>query len=660
MKRLIDRLENTMNDFNLKKKLHILYIYCMLIPLIITDSVILFIVVQSERVEQRHVMENDASAVIYNLSREVENAAMKAKNIYMNGYIEEFLNRQYETPLDYVTGHQAFMKNSLFETSMGTDNTVVTIHADNDTIINGGHFIRLSDVRETEWYRYLQEAGNNSVLYFYYDQWKSSAVQPRRSVLFIRKLNFSGQDSCEKIVTIEMDYSSLVRNLDNMNYESEIYICKDNQILLSNNGYNQPGWPFSEWKENIQPDYQKEYSAYGEHLQIAVCKRSRGIRAQIWNHMPLIVFLVLINTVMPWILMRLINRSFTARVEELSKAFDHVDADHLQEISYVRGKDEIGSLMLNYNHMASRLNDLIQAVMPWILMRLINRSFTARVEELSKAFDHVDADHLQEISYVRGKDEIGSLMLNYNHMASRLNDLIQTVYKDRLREQEMDIARQNAELLALQSQVNPHFLFNALESIRMHSILKKEYETADMVGKLAVMERQNVDWSTNFVRMKKELEFVEAYLGLQKYRFGDRLSYELDIEPECEDIQIPRLTVVTFVENACVHGIESKTASCWIFVRVYRKHEDIWIEVEDTGSGMDEDKVAEIKEKMCNVSIEKLREKGRVGIINACLRLKMITDNKVCFHIESEVGIGTTIQIRMPIDALDDRIQMHR
>lgn len=595
MKRLIVRLEHIMNDFNLKKKLHILYIYCMLIPLIITDSVILFIVVQSERVEQRHVMENDASAVIYNLSREVENAAMKAKNIYMNEYIEEFLNRQYETPLDYVTGHQEFMKNSLFETSMGTDNTVVTIYADNDTIINGGHFIRLSDVRETEWHRYLQEAGNNSVLYFYYDQWKSPAVQPRRSVLFIRKLNFSGQDSCEKIVTIEMDYSSLVRNLDNMNYESEIYICKDNKILLSNNGYNQPGWPFSEWKENIQPDYQKEYSAYGEHLQIAICKRSRGIRAQIWNHMPLIVFLVLINT-----------------------------------------------------------------VMPWILMRLINRSFTARVEELSKAFDHVDADHLQEISYVRGKDEIGSLMLNYNHMASRLNDLIQTVYKDRLREQEMDIARQNAELLALQSQVNPHFLFNALESIRMHSILKKEYETADMVGKLAVMERQNVDWSTDFVRMKKELEFVEAYLGLQKYRFGDRLSYELEIEPECEDIQIPRLTFVTFVENACVHGIESKTASCWIFVRVYRKHKDIWIEVEDTGSGMDEDKVAEIKEKMCNASIEKLREKGRVGIINACLRLKMITDNKVCFHIESEVGIGTTIQIRIPIDALDDRIQMHR
>lgn len=592
MKRLIDKIENKMNDFNLKKKLHILYICCMLIPLIVTDSVILFIVVHSEREEQRHVMENEASAAVYNLSREVGIAEMKAKNIYMNEYIEEFLNRQYETPFDYVTSQQMFMKNSLFETSMGTDNAMVRIYADNDTIISGGHFRRLSDARETEWYRYLQDSGNNMILYFYYDDSESPAVEPKRRVLFIRKMNFFGKNSCEKIVTVELDYSSLVRDMDNMNYESEVYVCKDNQILFSNNGYNQIRLPFAERTESSRLNYQEEYNAYGERLQIVAYKRSEGILLQIWIHMPLIVLLVLIN-----------------------------------------------------------------AVMPWILMRLINRSFTTRVEILSKAFDHVKAEHLEEIPYVSGKDEISSLMQNYNHMASRLNELIQTVYKDRLREQEMDIARQNAELLALQSQVNPHFLFNALESIRMHSILKKEYETADMVGKLAVMERQNVDWSTDFVRMKKELEFVEAYLGLQKYRFGERLSYELDIEKECEDIRIPRLTFVTFVENACVHGIENKAAHCWIFVRVYREKEDIWIEVEDTGSGMDENKVADIQEKMCNASIEKLRQKGRVGIINACLRLKMITDNKVCFHIESEVGIGTTIQIRIPVDALDGRTQ---
>lgn len=118
--------------------------------------------------------------------------------------------------------------------------------------------------------------------------------------------------------------------------------------------------------------------------------------------------------------------------------------------------------------------------------------------------------------------------------------------------------RQNAELLALHSQINPHFLFNALESIRMHSLLKNEYETADMVEKLALMQRQYVEWGNDSVEIRREMGFVRAYLGLQKYRFGERLSYSLEVEEDCLDIKIPKMTVVTFVENACVHGIEER------------------------------------------------------------------------------------------------------
>ena len=243
-------------------------------------------------------------------------------------------------------------------------------------------------------------------------------------------------------------------------------------------------------------------------------------------------------------------------------------------------------------------------------------------------------------------------MRNYNRMAVRTNELIQTVYKDRLKEQEMDIARQNAELLALHSQINPHFLFNALESIRMHSIIKQEYETADMVEKLAVMERQNVDWGTDFVEIRREMEFVEAYLGLQKYRFGDRLSYELDVEEDCANIRIPKLTVVTFVENACVHGIESKTTPGWIFVRIYQEEDELCIEVEDTGDGMDEPLLEELQEKMQNPSIDRLREPGHVGILNACLRLKMMTGGEVSFELESEKGVGTMVSIHISMEAL--------
>ena len=246
------------------------------------------------------------------------------------------------------------------------------------------------------------------------------------------------------------------------------------------------------------------------------------------------------------------------------------------------------------------------------------------------------------------KDEIGSMIKNYNRMVSRTNELIQTVYKNKLKEQEMLVSQKNAELLALHSQINPHFLFNALESIRMHSLLKRENETADMVEKLAIMQRQYVDWGNDAVTVAKECEFVKAYLALQKYRFGERLNYNIDIEADCMECQVPKLTLVTFVENACVHGIESKAAPGWIFVRIFKKAGFMHIEVEDTGSGIDPDALEKMKSNMKNADIDMLKTGGRVGVINACLRIKMVTESKAVFDVDSEEGCGTTVMIKIP------------
>lgn len=591
MRSLWKKFERLLDDYKLKKKLLILYICCVLIPLVATDSIVLYIVVHSERVENQHVMENDASAVQYSLSNIIEHASGTAKNIYMNEYVEEFLNTEYETAMDYVVAYHTFMKNSLFDSSIGLDNSQITIYADNETIVNGGEFGRLSSIRETEWYQYLQQSGQDFVLYFYYDDSKSPAVDAKRKLCFVRKMNFFGTGSCEKVVRVEMDYSNLVRVLNNMNYESRVYICQDGKILLSNDGYSNVGQDFLTFDKYDEVGYEKEISYYGTTWQFYILKGENSVMASIGENMPLILLLLLSN-----------------------------------------------------------------AVLPWILMSQINRSITMRMQELSRAFESVDKDRLMEIPGARGKDEIGSLMQNYNRMVRRTNGLIQTVYKERLREQEMDIARQNAELLALHSQINPHFLFNALESIRMHSILKQEYETADMVEKLAIMERQNVDWGNDTVEIKREIEFVEAYLGLQKYRFGERLSYELDIDDSCRELRIPKLTVVTFVENACVHGIESKTAPGWIFVRIFKETQILCIEVEDTGDGLDEEQLMAIRERMQEASIERLKEKGRVGMLNACLRLKMMTENKAQFVIESEKGVGTMVQIRIPLEKLSGSV----
>ena len=225
------------------------------------------------------------------------------------------------------------------------------------------------------------------------------------------------------------------------------------------------------------------------------------------------------------------------------------------------------------------------------------------------------------------------------------------MYKRKLEEQEADIARQRAEVLALQSQINPHFLFNALESIRMHSILRHENETAEMICKLSLMMRNSVEWSQDVITVREEIQFAEAYLQLQKYRFGRQLSYRIRVAPECENLYLPKLTIVTFVENACVHGIEGKTSPGWIFLEASRAGSEITLEIEDTGVGMSEQALQNMRKSMDNASIDSLKAKGsRIGVINACIRIKAFCHGRSRFEVESEEGVGTTVTIHIPLD----------
>lgn len=581
------RFRSRLDDYKLRKKLKFLYIYCVLLPLIITDSAIIYIFIASENANVQRGMENIASAVKYNFFYDVEEAAGATKKIYMNKYVNQFLDKQFETQLDYFLSYQAFMKDSLFESSIGSSASKITMYADNPTIVSGGEFKRLSPVKDQQWYQYLISSNQDGVLYIYYDDNSIPTVDAKKRITFLRKLNFYQRDGFEKIVKMDLDYSSMVQSFTKMNYDAPVYVCWDNKIILSNQGHSGLWDDFDTFNLQKQVGYETTFASYGMELQIYVLKPKAVVLSQIINNMPLIALLIMINT-----------------------------------------------------------------VLPWFFMKMISQSFTERLKELSEAFKRVDDEKLMEIKNVRGEDEIGMVMRNYNRMVTTINDLIQTVYIDRLREQEMDIERQNAELLALHSQINPHFLFNALESIRMHSLLKNEKETACMVEQLARMERQNFDWGTDFITVKEEISFVEAYLQLQKYRFGDRLSYKLEIMEECLDYRIPKLTIVTFAENACVHGIESKTTEGWIFVRVYLKDEFFYLEIEDTGEGIEESFLKELKYKMEHASIEKLKDKKGVGILNACLRLKMATDDKVSFDLESEAGLSTMITIKIPVSYL--------
>lgn len=588
LKRMDSFLQTRLEKLNLKRKMLVLYLGCVLMPLVITDTFVFGIVIRSEQGNERHKMQNVVSAVKYSLKTETERAAALAKSIYLNRYINEFLTRTYDSDLEFYNAYLEFMKDTLFESSLGSEQMRVVMYSDNPTIVSGSEFQKLERVEDTEWYQEFRDSGQEMMMYCYYDTSGLLEATPSRKISLIRKLNLYQRDSCEKVLKIDLDYSGLTRNLVNMNYEFPIYVCENGSVLLSNKSDQGVLKPFEPFVYRQLTEYTYDFQIYGQELEVCVLRVNNGLVEYIQRNLPLLFLLVCINILLPWILVRNINRSLTYRIQRLGEVF-------------AKGCES---------------------------------------EELSMVED------------ATGNDEISVLMRNYNWMAARQNELVQTVYKEKLKERETDIARQNAELLALHSQINPHFLFNALESIRMHSFLKKEYETAHMVEMLAVMERQNVDWGNDDVTVREEVGFVQAYLELQKYRFGDRMSFRIEVEDSCRMYLIPKLSLVTFVENACVHGIESKPAPGWVFVRVFLHQGDLCLEVEDTGVGIAEEMLEQMRKAVEDLSIEKILQMEHIGISNACLRLKMKSQNTARFLFESEQGVGSCVTVRIPVEKL--------
>ena len=588
MRKLWNWLQNIINGYSIRKKLMILYVFCVLTPLFLTDGVILYIVIGNEISRQKYEFESIASAVESDLTYTFEQAVELTNSIYINRTLNEFLEEPFESKLDFFEKSREFTSNPFF-TNMSTDEFQVILYGDNEGIVNGGMFYRASALAEDPVYAKMLETDKNICISFYYKSSDMNVVSHRK-ISILRRLDYYKNLKSEKLIRVNVDYSSLVRRFQEMRYSAPVYVCSGDRILFSNDGHSETKKDYELLTGKEKISHERIFTICGEKFRILVMRPENGALPNMVKHIPLLLCLVLINI-----------------------------------------------------------------LLPVILMYLINYSFTRRLGILSGAFERMDTEDLEELSDIEGNDEITALMRNYNRMVIRMKELIRTVYKDRLDKQEIELARQRAELLALHSQINPHSLFNILESVRMHSILKHETETAGMVERLAILIRQNVDWSTDQITIDQETEYIRQYLELQKYRFGERLSYEILVNPTCLQFRIPKLTLVTFVENSCVHGVEKKSAPCWIYLRVYEKADSLIMEVEDTGGGMDEDEIRYLNEGMNQVSIEDIRKKKHVGVLNACLRLKMATQSRVSFEMDGEVGIGTFLVIRIPLEAVSDK-----
>jgi sensor histidine kinase YesM len=221
------------------------------------------------------------------------------------------------------------------------------------------------------------------------------------------------------------------------------------------------------------------------------------------------------------------------------------------------------------------------------------------------------------------------------------------------------LKREKAEYLALQSQITPHFLFNTLEDIRSDALEAGMRDIARVIGALSTHLRYVLE-SDDLVWLEDELDNVEDYYTIQKYRFGDRLNLVMELPNEhlgCPKVKIPKLTLQPILENAISHGLEGKLSDGEIRIIVETTQNDLLIGVRDNGAGMTQEKLRELNNSLRNrkraasgsgSSSDGKRHNG-IALVNVDSRLRLIFGENYGIHIYSMENVGTEVQIRIPL-----------
>lgn len=282
-----------------------------------------------------------------------------------------------------------------------------------------------------------------------------------------------------------------------------------------------------------------------------------------------------------------------------------------------------------------------------VMIFVVTNNFVRMLTRLTEATKKIREEKFEliDISDI-GNDEIGVLTLGMNSAIKKINKLINNIYKEKLKSVEIEKEKQVAELTALQSQINPHFMFNLFEVIRMKALKKGDKETAVVMKNISLMFRNLIKWGDDLITLDKEMLFVNAFLYAQRYNMDNEVEINFDIDEDAKNCVIPKMTVQVFVENAFVHGLESICDNREFFLSAKLENERFVIKVSDNGEGMSYDLVKAI----CQKDEEKIKQASHgIGIKNVISRLNLYFNEEYKISVTSEPYVKTEITVILPV-----------
>lgn len=293
-----------------------------------------------------------------------------------------------------------------------------------------------------------------------------------------------------------------------------------------------------------------------------------------------------------------------------------------------------------------RIDFLIQTlcliVFAGVLLYLTG-ALTTPIRRLAQTVVRIESGHLGERSGIRGRDEVGRLGVVFDRMLDRIETMVHSI----IREQEH---KRKAELAMLQAQINPHFLFNILNSIRMRILLRGDAENADLISSLSSLLRMTINRNNEFISLHEEIEMIQQYVRLINVRLGDRLHLKLTVASDAVLAEVPRFVLQPIIENAYLHGFARKGGTITIHAHLLEDGR-LNIVIADSGVGISKERLEKLRADLQGEGEVKERVSAGlsgIGLRNVYERLRLIYKEQCSFAMDSELGHGTTITLIIP------------
>jgi len=588
------KVKDKLNDIKLRNKLILSFIVVVFIPVIIVGGFLTNELRKLALVDAEQEAEANMERVKQRTLEVLKVPVYISNNLLYDQRLGQIVNTDYEDLYDVVLSYRDYNIFQSYRSIYKNEIRNIKFYTENETLLNNWQIVPVDEnVENSEWYR---NAKNGKGL-IRWDYIEDNTSYGDKYLSLVRKIDFV---EYEKSGVLVIQLNTKMFNLI-LSQESQptMIVDDDNNIISSNQ------------KDFIGNKLQNIIDS--QEILAGKTGTFQGMTQDVSTH-------ILVDSI------------------QLDSS-----VNHMRIISLIADK-EIGRNANMFGKMGL-IVVTISVCIALLLIYYISKLLSNRLIRLSSQIGQVGNGNFNTHILIDGKDEIGQLSKQLDLMVKNIKQLLNEVYESNRQKTLLERKQSEIKFKMLASQMNPHFVFNALESIRMKAHIRGEQEIARAVKLLGKLIRNSIEVGSRNVNLISEIEVVRSYLEIQKFRHGDRLNYFIEIDPQTKQIPIPPLIIQPLVENAVIHGVEKNESGGSVYVKTRLCKNGLLVEVTDNGIGISEERQQKIF-KALNEQEEK--EGMRIGLRNIHQRLQLSYGKDAGLHIESKEHIGTKIYFIIP------------